>query len=104
MVSGSIPGVPSIDKARLADTVRTKDLRNAASDAAGPGGWLFLRSCWLWRWLDAAAQTPARPLRQAGLPAEEAFAAAVLFRILTFCIPAGEGFFTMRWLTTHDYI
>jgi uncharacterized membrane protein YbhN (UPF0104 family) len=38
------------------------------------------------------------------VPAEEAFAAAVLFRILTFCIPAGEGFFTMRWLTTHDYI
>ena len=29
----------------------------------------------------------------AGLPSEEAFAAALLFRVLTFHIPAGEGFF-----------
>lgn len=37
-------------------------------------------------------------LTVAGLGAEEAFTAAVIFRIATFYIPAGEGFFAMRWL------
>jgi uncharacterized membrane protein YbhN (UPF0104 family) len=40
----------------------------------------------------------------AGLDAEEAFAAAIVFRIATFYIPAGEGFFAMRWLEKGDYL
>ena len=40
----------------------------------------------------------------AGLPSEEAFAGAVVFRIATFYIPAGEGFFAMRWLQTGGYL
>jgi uncharacterized membrane protein YbhN (UPF0104 family) len=34
----------------------------------------------------------------AGLGADDAFAAAVVFRVATFYISAGEGFFAMRWL------
>jgi uncharacterized membrane protein YbhN (UPF0104 family) len=40
----------------------------------------------------------------AGLGADEAFAAAVVFRLATFYIPAGEGFFGTRWLETGGYI
>jgi uncharacterized protein (TIRG00374 family) len=40
----------------------------------------------------------------AGLDPEEAFAAAIVFRIATFYIPAGEGFFAMRWLERADYL
>ncbi len=40
----------------------------------------------------------------AGLNPEEAFAAAIVFRISTFYIPAGEGFFAMRWLEKADYL
>jgi uncharacterized membrane protein YbhN (UPF0104 family)/tRNA A-37 threonylcarbamoyl transferase component Bud32 len=40
----------------------------------------------------------------AGLDPEEAFAAAVVFRIATFYIPAGEGFFAMKWLEKADYL
>jgi uncharacterized membrane protein YbhN (UPF0104 family)/tRNA A-37 threonylcarbamoyl transferase component Bud32 len=40
----------------------------------------------------------------AGLGSDEAFAAAVVFRIATFYIPAGQGFFATRWLETGDYI
>jgi uncharacterized membrane protein YbhN (UPF0104 family) len=40
----------------------------------------------------------------AGLGSDEAFAAAVVFRIVTFYIPAGQGFFATRWLETGDYI
>ena len=40
----------------------------------------------------------------AGLGADEAFAAAVVFRLATFYIPAGEGFFGTRWLESGDYI
>lgn len=40
----------------------------------------------------------------AGLGSEEAFAAAVVFRVATFYIPAGEGFFAMKWLETNGYI
>jgi len=40
----------------------------------------------------------------AGLGADEAFAAAVVFRLATFYIPAGEGFFGTRWLQTGGYI
>lgn len=43
-------------------------------------------------------------LMVAGLGADEAFAAAVVFRIATFYIPAGEGFFAMRWLESNDYL
>ena len=39
-----------------------------------------------------------------GLPPEEAFAAAVIFRIATFYIPAGEGFFAMRWLEKNGHL
>ena len=40
----------------------------------------------------------------AGVPAEEAFAAAVVFRLATFYIPAIEGFFAMRWLEARGYV
>lgn len=40
----------------------------------------------------------------AGLGADEAFAAAVVFRIVTFYIPAGEGFFAMRWLEQKGHL
>lgn len=40
----------------------------------------------------------------AGLGADEAFAAAVVFRIATFYIPAGEGFFALRWLQNRGYV
>lgn len=43
-------------------------------------------------------------LMLAGLGADEAFAAAVVFRIATFYIPAGEGFFAMRWLETNGHL
>lgn len=43
-------------------------------------------------------------LMLAGLGADEAFAAAVVFRIATFYIPAGEGFFAMRWLEANDHL
>ena len=33
----------------------------------------------------------------------EAFA-AVVFRMATFYIPAGERFFDLRWLTSGDYV
>lgn len=39
-----------------------------------------------------------------GLSSEEAFAAAVVFRVVTFYIPAAEGFFAMRWLETNGYV
>ena len=39
-----------------------------------------------------------------GLGADEAFAVAVVFRIVTFYIPAGEGFFAMRWLEKNGYL
>lgn len=38
-----------------------------------------------------------------GLSPEEAFAAAVIFRIATFYIPAAEGFIAMKWLETHGH-
>ena len=40
----------------------------------------------------------------AGLDQDSAFAAAVVFRIATFYIPAGEGFFATKWLEAGDYI
>ncbi|MEA2009278.1 MAG: flippase-like domain-containing protein [Actinomycetota bacterium] len=40
----------------------------------------------------------------AGLGADEAFAAAVVFRIATFYVPAGEGFFAMKWLERNGYL
>ncbi|MCL1692801.1 MAG: flippase-like domain-containing protein [Actinomycetia bacterium] len=43
-------------------------------------------------------------LMVAGLGADEAFAAAIVFRIATFYIPAGEGFFAMRWLEKNGYL
>ena len=39
-----------------------------------------------------------------GLDSDSAFAAAVVFRIATFYIPAGEGFFAMNWLDREGYI
>ncbi|MEA3502548.1 MAG: flippase-like domain-containing protein [Actinomycetota bacterium] len=39
-----------------------------------------------------------------GLGADEAFAAAVVFRIATFYIPAAEGFFAMRWLEKNGHL
>ena len=39
-----------------------------------------------------------------GLGADEAFAAAVVFRIATFYVPAGAGFFAMRWLEKAGYL
>jgi len=39
-----------------------------------------------------------------GLSPEEAFAAAVIFRIATFYIPAAEGFFAMKWLESNGHL
>lgn len=39
-----------------------------------------------------------------GLDSDTAFAAAVVFRVATFYIPAGEGFFAMNWLDREGYI
>ena len=39
-----------------------------------------------------------------GLPEDAAFAAAVVYRVLTFYIPAGEGFFATNWLDNGGYI
>jgi uncharacterized protein (TIRG00374 family) len=43
-------------------------------------------------------------LMVAGLGADEAFAAAIVFRIATFYIPAAEGFFAMKWLEKNGYL
>lgn len=43
-------------------------------------------------------------LVMAGLDQDPAFAAAVVWRVATFYIPAGEGFFANRWLENGDYI
>jgi uncharacterized membrane protein YbhN (UPF0104 family) len=40
----------------------------------------------------------------AGLDADTAFAAAVVFRVATFYIPAAEGYFATNWLKERDYI
>jgi uncharacterized protein (TIRG00374 family) len=40
----------------------------------------------------------------AGLGADEAFAVAIVFRIATFYIPAGEGFFATQWLEKNGYL
>jgi len=40
----------------------------------------------------------------AGLPQEQAFAAAILTRILTFYLPPVWGFFSLRWLQHRDYL
>lgn len=40
----------------------------------------------------------------AGLDPDGAFAAAVVFRVATFYIPAAEGFFAMKWLERADYL
>lgn len=40
----------------------------------------------------------------AGLGTDEAFAAAVVFRVATFYIPAGEGFFALKWLQDGGYL
>ena len=39
-----------------------------------------------------------------GIDSDTAFAAAVVFRIATFYIPAAEGFFAMNWLDREGYI
>jgi uncharacterized membrane protein YbhN (UPF0104 family)/tRNA A-37 threonylcarbamoyl transferase component Bud32 len=39
-----------------------------------------------------------------GLSPEAAFAAAVIFRIATFYIPAAEGFFAMKWLEKNGHL
>jgi uncharacterized membrane protein YbhN (UPF0104 family)/tRNA A-37 threonylcarbamoyl transferase component Bud32 len=40
----------------------------------------------------------------AGLDSDTAFAAAVVFRIATFYIPAAQGYFATNWLKEGDYI
>lgn len=39
-----------------------------------------------------------------GVPETPAFAAAVIYRILTFYIPSAGGFFSMRWLEKNGYL
>jgi glycosyltransferase 2 family protein len=39
-----------------------------------------------------------------GVEESVAFAAAVSYRVITFYLPALEGFFTMRWLSRHEYL
>jgi uncharacterized membrane protein YbhN (UPF0104 family) len=40
----------------------------------------------------------------AGLDSDTAFAAAVVFRVATFYIPSGEGYFATKWLQEEEYI
>jgi glycosyltransferase 2 family protein len=40
----------------------------------------------------------------AGLDADAAFAATVVYRLATFYLPAGQGFFATRWLEAGDYL
>lgn len=54
--------------------------------------------------IGVAEATLTSLLALAGLPSEEAFAAAIVFRLATFYIPAGEGFFAMRWLQKGGYL
>jgi uncharacterized membrane protein YbhN (UPF0104 family) len=39
-----------------------------------------------------------------GVDQSTAFAATMVFRIITFYLPAVEGFFGSRWLERHGYI
>jgi uncharacterized membrane protein YbhN (UPF0104 family) len=43
-------------------------------------------------------------LTAAGLPYDQAFAAALLARVATFYVPPVWGFFALRWLQHHDYL
>ena len=40
----------------------------------------------------------------AGLDSDTAFAAAVVFRVATFYVPAGEGYFATKWMQDNGYI
>jgi uncharacterized membrane protein YbhN (UPF0104 family) len=40
----------------------------------------------------------------AGLDSDTAFAVAVVFRVATFYIPAGEGYFATKWMQDNGYI
>lgn len=39
-----------------------------------------------------------------GVDENAAFAAAISWRVITFYLPAAEGFFAMRWLEKHQYL
>jgi uncharacterized membrane protein YbhN (UPF0104 family) len=39
-----------------------------------------------------------------GVDETTAFAAAVIYRVATFYIPSGAGFFSMRWLEKSGYV
>jgi uncharacterized protein (TIRG00374 family) len=39
-----------------------------------------------------------------GVDQASAFAATITWRVITFYLPSGEGFFAMRWLERHDYL
>jgi uncharacterized protein (TIRG00374 family) len=39
-----------------------------------------------------------------GVEETTAFAAAVIYRVATFYIPSGAGFFSMRWLEKRGYV
>ncbi|MET0697395.1 MAG: lysylphosphatidylglycerol synthase domain-containing protein [Acidimicrobiia bacterium] len=39
-----------------------------------------------------------------GVEESVAFAATIVFRVITFYLPAVEGFFGARWLKQHGYI
>jgi uncharacterized membrane protein YbhN (UPF0104 family) len=43
-------------------------------------------------------------LTLAGVPEASAFAATVTYRMITFYLPAVEGFFAMKWLEARDYL
>jgi uncharacterized membrane protein YbhN (UPF0104 family) len=40
----------------------------------------------------------------AGVPEAAALSAVLVYRIFTYYLPPAWGFFTMRWLETHDYL
>ena len=43
-------------------------------------------------------------LTSAGLPAETALAAALLYRVVTFYLPPVWGFFALQWLQRNRYL
>jgi uncharacterized membrane protein YbhN (UPF0104 family) len=40
----------------------------------------------------------------AGVPTGAAFSAVLAYRVITYYLPPAWGFFTMRWLRSHDYL
>jgi len=54
--------------------------------------------------IGVAEATMTASLALAGMPDAAAFAAAVVYRIITYYTPSVAGFFTLRWLQSREYL